>query len=103
MWTWACLSLSLRWSQECHRIGITGPVQLSSQQAAQNKPSTTQLQDLLPRKGLGHVTHGEPITYLLFRLGLLHIVSPHLDARGEDASGEIGHVDPQEVRHLLSS
>lgn len=46
---------------------------------------------------------GEMTTYLLFSLRLLHIVSPHLDAWGKDASGEIGHIDPQEVGHLLSS
>lgn len=42
-------------------------------------------------------------TYLLFSLCLLYIVSAHLDAWGEDASGEVGHIDPQEVGHLLSS
>lgn len=41
--------------------------------------------------------------YLLFRLCLLHIVSPDLDAWGQDASGEVGHIDPQEMGHLLSS
>lgn len=48
-------------------------------------------------------TQRDTIAYLFFSLCLLHIVSPHLDARSEDAPGEIGHVDPQEVGHLLSS
>jgi hypothetical protein len=42
-------------------------------------------------------------TYLLFSLRLLHIVSSHLDAWGEDTSSEIRHIDPQEVGHLLGS
>lgn len=42
-------------------------------------------------------------TYLFLSLCLLDIIPPHLDARGEDASGEISHVDTQEMGHLLGS
>lgn len=40
--------------------------------------------------------------YLLFGLGLLHHLSAHFDARCEDGSGEVYHVDALEVAHLLS-
>lgn len=42
-------------------------------------------------------------TYLLFSLRLLDVIPSHLDARGEDSSGEIGHIDTQEMGHLLGS
>lgn len=41
--------------------------------------------------------------YLLLRLSLLDVIPSHLDARGEDSSGEIGHVDTQQVGHFLGS
>lgn len=41
--------------------------------------------------------------HLLLRLRLLDIIPSHLDARGEDSSGEIGHVDTQEVGYFLGS
>lgn len=44
-----------------------------------------------------------PRAYLLLRLCLLDVVPAHLDARGEDPSGEIRHVDTQEVGHFLGS
>lgn len=42
-------------------------------------------------------------TYLFFCLSLLNIVSSHFDTRSENSSGEICHIDTQEVRNFLSS
>lgn len=41
--------------------------------------------------------------YLLLGLRLLDVIPSHLDAGREDSSGEIGHVDTQEVGHFLGS
>lgn len=41
--------------------------------------------------------------YLFFGLSFLDIISPNFDARSQDTSSEICHVDTQKVRHLLSS
>lgn len=41
--------------------------------------------------------------HLLLRLRLLDVIPPHLDARGEDSSGEIGHIDTQQVGYFLGS
>ena len=41
--------------------------------------------------------------YLLLRLSLLDVIPSHLDARGEDPSGEISHIDTQQVGHFLGS
>lgn len=41
--------------------------------------------------------------YLLFGLSFLDIISPDFDARSEDTSSEIRHIDTQKVRHFLSS
>lgn len=42
-------------------------------------------------------------SYLFFRLGLLHILSPHFDPRREDGTGELQHVDAQQMAQFLSS
>jgi hypothetical protein len=40
--------------------------------------------------------------YLLFGLCFLYHLSAHFDARCEDGSGEVYHVDALEMAHLLS-
>ena len=51
--------------------------------------------------GFGKGLHGE--LCLLLRLGLLHVVTTHLDAGGQDGASEVRHVDAKEVAHLLRS
>lgn len=41
--------------------------------------------------------------YLLFGLGLLHILSTHFDPGSEDGPGELQHVDAEQMAQLLSS
>lgn len=41
--------------------------------------------------------------YLLLGLGLLHHLAAHLDAGGEDGSGEVSYVDALQVADFLSS
>ena len=40
-------------------------------------------------------------TYLLLGLSLLHHLPAHFDPRGEDGTGEVGHIDALQVTHLL--
>lgn len=39
--------------------------------------------------------------YLFFGLCLLYIISSHFDPRGEDSSGELHDVHPEQVAELL--
>lgn len=41
--------------------------------------------------------------YLLFCLGLLHILSTHFDPGSEDGPSELQHVDTQQMAQFLSS
>lgn len=41
--------------------------------------------------------------YLLLGLGLLHHLAAHLDAGGEDGSGEVSYIDALQVADFLSS
>lgn len=41
--------------------------------------------------------------YLLLGLSLLHHLPAHFDPRGEDGTGEVGHIDALQVTHLLCS
>lgn len=71
-----------------------------TQRTAQSRPHPDQRQDPAEEAARAPATGR---AYLLLGLRLLDVIPSHLDAGREDSSGEIGHVDTQEVGHFLGS